>query len=313
MKQLELFEAHLPLRPRCTDDFAYGTRVLPKAAALRRRHIEPQPPWVHLWLPFDYDHDASWCAADEAGLPAPSILAVNPKNGHGHLLYGLRVPLRMDTFGGRKAPVRYAETIQRAMTAKLGADTAYSGFMVKNPLHRSWTVLESDHLFTLGELAGWIGDLAPYRPKPREPRTGIGRNIETFDHVRYWATRGAGGSGPLVLEHKRDGGSLDTWRMACIGCAERFTGEHHYNYQHGANVGPLQRSECRWIGSSVAQWTWRKFTEAGLREWHAARGKAGGKASKRGDLSQTEPWKREGMSRATWYRRRAAAHETVRQ
>ena len=72
-----------------------------------------------------------------------------------------------------------------------------------------------------------------------------------------------------MLEHKRDGGSLDTWRMACIGCAERFTYEHHYSYQHGANVGPLQRSECRWIGSSVAQWTWRKFTEAGLREWHA--------------------------------------------
>ena len=312
MGQLDLFEASLPARPWCSnDDHGRYPRVLPRDAAKRRRYVQPQPPWEHLWLLFDVDRDCAWSAPDEAGLPAPTITAINRQNGHGHLLYGLQVPLRMDTWGGRKPPVRYAETIERAMTAKLRADVSYSGFTCKNPLHRHWTVLESDHLFTLPELHGWIGDLRPYRHKRGAPRTGIGRNVETFDHVRLWATLGTGGSGPLVLEHKADGGSLETWRLACIGAAERFTGEHHADYSHGANRGPLHRSECRWIGNSVARWTWREFTPEGLRAWRAERGRAGGKASKRGvaptSFAQTEPWKREGVSKATWYRRRRAA------
>ena len=40
------------------------------------------------------------------------------------------------------------------MTAKLRADVSYSGFICKNPLHRHWIVLPSDHLFTLPELHG---------------------------------------------------------------------------------------------------------------------------------------------------------------
>ena len=153
VNQLQLFEQHLPAKPYCCDTFARGLTIMPRRAAIRRRYVEPQPPWSHLWLLFDVDRDASWYAADEAGLPAPSLTAVNRQNGHGHLLYGLQVPLRMDTFGGRKAPVRYAETIERAMTAQAYALTwPTSGFTVKNPLHRHWTVLQSGRLFTLREL-----------------------------------------------------------------------------------------------------------------------------------------------------------------
>ena len=311
VNQLQLFETHLPERPYCADSFERGLRILPRRAAMRRRYIEPQPPWEHLWLLFDVDRDASWAAADEAGLPAPSITAINRQNGHGHLLYGLQVPLKMDTFGGRKAPVYYAETVERAMTAKLRADVTYSGLTCKNPLHRHWTVLQSGHLFTLRELHGWIADLRPYRRTRSEPRTGIGRNVETFDHVRIWATRGAAGSGPLVLEHKADGGSLETWRMACTGAAERFTAECHPSYHEGANHGPLQRSECRWIGSSVARWTWEKFTAAGLREWHAAGGREGKRGADPDSARSLRPWEREGVSRATWYRRRERAAGAV--
>ena len=87
--QLEMFEQHVPDRPYCTDDFACGLRILPKPAAVRRRYVQPQPPWVRLWMVFDYDHDCSWDAADKAGLPAPTITVVNRDNGHGHLLYGI--------------------------------------------------------------------------------------------------------------------------------------------------------------------------------------------------------------------------------
>ena len=295
--QLELFERHLPDKPWCSDsEHGAYPRVLPVAAAKRRRYIQPQPPWLRVWLVFDVDRDAAWCAADEVGLPAPTITTINRRNGHGHLLYGVDTPVRLEHWNGRRGPANYLADVERAMTARLRADPLYSGFTCKNPLHRHWTTLHHDHPYSLGELHGWLGDLNQYHLPA--PTVGVGRNVETFDAVRQWAY-------PLVLPHKADGGSLETWRMACTGAAETFTREHH-----GA---PLHGAECGWIGASIARWTWRRFTPEGRRAWHAERGRAGGKASKRGYLTERRPWEREGVSRATWYRRRRAAGKTVRQ
>ena len=295
--QLELFERHLPDKPWCSDDdHGRYPRVLPRTAAQRRRYIQPQPPWLRVWMVFDVDRDASWYAAAEANLPAPTFTAINRQNGHGHLGYGIDTAVRLEDWNGRRGPANYLADVERAMTARLRADPYYSGFTCKNPLHRSWTTLWGDHPYTLGELHGWLGDLNQYTLPQRT--VGVGRNVETFDAVRAWAYR-------LVLPHKADGGSLETWRMACTGAAEQFTGEHH--------DPPLHDSECRWIGASVARWTWREFTPERFAEIQRERGRAGGKVSKRGYLSETKPWEREGVSRATWYRRRAADRETVRQ
>ena len=74
-------------------------------------------------------------------VPAPTITVVNRQNGHGHLLYGIDTPVRMETWGGRRAPARYLADVERAMTVQLGADPSYSGFTCKNPLHRHWVTL----------------------------------------------------------------------------------------------------------------------------------------------------------------------------
>ena len=259
--QLELFERSLPDRPYCTDDFAYGLKVLPRSMAKHRRYIQPQPPWLRLWLVFDYDHDCAWCAADEAGLPAPTITVVNRQNGHGHLLYGIDTPVRMENWGGRRAPARYLADVERAMTAQLGADPSYSGFTCKNPLHRRWVTLYHDHPYSLGELRGWLGDRDEHHLPERV--IGLGRNVETFDWLRRWGYRN-------VLGHKAAGGTPETWREACISEAIRFTQEHHHP--------PLHRSECGWTGSSVSGWTWERFTLPQFVEIQAARGRASGKA-----------------------------------
>jgi hypothetical protein len=205
---LELFAQQLPDRPYCTDDFEHGVRIRPKAVAVLLRHVQPQPPWLRVWMVFDYDHDGSWYAADEAGLPAPTIIVVNPKNGHGHLLYGIDTPVRLEHWGGRRAPANYLAAVERAMTVRLGADPSYSGFMCKNPLHPHWPTLSNDHPYSLGELHGWLGDLNEYYLPERA--IGIGRNVETFDATRKWAYR-------AVLPHKEAGGTLAAWEKACIG------------------------------------------------------------------------------------------------
>ena len=89
---LQLFEASLPERPWCSNR-SHGRypRVLPKLQARRYLYIQPQPPWLRVWLNFDYDRKDAWCAANEAGLPAPTLAVINPD--HGHLAYGLAVPV----------------------------------------------------------------------------------------------------------------------------------------------------------------------------------------------------------------------------
>ena len=234
-RQLELFERTLPAKPYATDDFAYGLRVLPRRAAIRHRYIEPQPSWLHYLLLFDIDRDASWYAADEAGLPSPSITVVNRRNGHGHLLYGLQVPLRMDTWGGRKAPVRYAETIERAMTAKLRADVSYSGFICKNPLHRHWIVLPSDHLFTLPELHG------------SSPRRGCAHGTR---NVAGPVARRASGAPTLIASGPGDRGSV----RGCQGGPGTGGGRCHWpvtpNKLYQEDSGPLCGVRFRWAFGS---------------------------------------------------------------
>ena len=240
------------------------------------------------------------------GLPAPTITTINRRNGHGHLLYGIDTPVRLEHWNGRRAPANYLADVERAMTVKLRADPLYSGFQCKNPLHRHWTTLHHDHPYSLAELHGWLGDLNQYTLPQRT--VGVGRNVECFDAVRRWAYR-------LVREHRADGGSLETWRMACIGAAERFTHDHHGDYHNGPNHGPLHGAECRWIGASIAKWTWRNVTDEWFAARQAERGRAGGVASGAvravGSFEHAKPWEREGVSRRTWYRRRAAARGTV--
>ena len=73
-----------PARAPWCSNHSHGRypRVLPKAEAKRCRYIQPQPPWVRVWLIFDYDRDGAWCAADEAGYRAGTLTVINPENGH---------------------------------------------------------------------------------------------------------------------------------------------------------------------------------------------------------------------------------------
>ena len=256
----QLFEASLPERPWCSNH-SHGRypRVLPKARARRCRYIQPQPPWVRAWLIFDYDRDGAWCAADEAGLPAPTLTVINPENGHGHLAFGLAVPVLLGP-RNKHRPKHYLAAVERAMAVRLGADLSYGGFTCKNPLHPYWETLSNDHLYTLPELAGWLGDLNDYR-LPIRRVIGLGRNVETFEAVRRWAYRG-------IRAHKEAGGTLDTWRQRCIQYAEAYTVARH--------MPALDRSECRSIGRSVGRWTWERVTDEWFSNRQAARGRASG-------------------------------------
>ncbi|MCF9892204.1 primase C-terminal domain-containing protein, partial [Vibrio parahaemolyticus] len=72
---------------------------------------------------------------------------------------------------------------------------------------------------------------------------------------------------------------------------------------------PLPMSEVKAIAKSIANWTYREFTPEKFRQSQAKKGAKGGKASKRKSVASSErtlkPWEDLGISRPTYYRRKA--------
>jgi hypothetical protein len=164
--------------------------------------------------------------------------------------------------------------------------------IAKNPLHPSWRVIwGASAPYTLDDLESWLFE-TDMRPEPTVAEiTGTGRNCTIFDDVRGVAYR-------EILKFKRDGGTPEAWRDRCEALAR------------GSNLQfqrPLPYSEVRSISKSIARWTWRRFSDAAFTERQSILGRRGMASRWAGHTSaeETQPWKQVGVSRATWYRRKA--------
>lgn len=187
--ELHQFYDDLASKPYCTNakGFCY---IRSKSHAIRHSHIQPNHPAICKWLAFDIDDPNALFTCFDEGLPPPQIIIKNPTNGHAHYLYRLTTPIGTGGNSSMKA-VRYLASVQKALASALGADSGYSGNLIKNPCH-------SDHetyltgaqpSYTLAELANHL-DLEPlYAQATQEPANdiGYGRNVGVFDHVRHKA------------------------------------------------------------------------------------------------------------------------------
>lgn len=178
----------LPKRPYCTNDLSYGIRPRDYQQAIKLPYIQLNPPGIVSWLIFDIDRAGAAYAWEQANLPHPNLIAVNPENGHAHLYYALETPV-ITTPNGKDHPIRYLAAIQRAYTELLQADANYSGLIAKNPRVAMWRVLVgAANTWSLGELAEWVDDLNAYRKIPNSSEAiGLGRNCYLFEMLRVWA------------------------------------------------------------------------------------------------------------------------------
>lgn len=266
----ELFEpSRFPRAAYCSDGKGYPTRLRRFPLALRKPQIQINPPTLTYWLVFDIDREQGGLAWDYAGLPYPTWSAVNPDNGHAHIVYGLEVAV-CTSEAARIAPLRYLSAVYTAMAERMGADKSYAGLLTHNPTHKHWrTYWGRRQPYDLGELADYL-ELPPYSDhfKPgaealeaaNQDVFAYGRNCTMFDQLRAWAYT-------AVREYR--GGKITAWRESVQAKAESL---------NTFNV-PLLDSEVSSIAKSVAKWVW-KYDKDALAKFLARQSRKGSRTKR---------------------------------
>jgi hypothetical protein len=221
-------------------------RKVSKKYALGMKTIQLNGPRQKRYLCFDIDREHAGIAWQDANLPIPNLIIRNPRNGHAHLVWELAQPVwerrRDDDRSGEALPVRYMNAVYRAMREALGADPAYNGLLVKNPLHPDWhTICGRLKPYTLEELSQNL-DLTISEPT-RLRDNQEGRNCTLFDSIRIWAYRAKSSYRNLV-----------SFREATQIEIESLNDQLD---------NPLPDKELIGIVKSVSHWVWNNYTGSG--------------------------------------------------
>jgi hypothetical protein len=206
------------------------------------------------WLVYDVDRNSDfgmdWIEREVA---PPNFAVVNPENGHAHYVYILQTPVYMSGKVSLRA-INYLHAVDEALTAKLGADKAYTKLICKNPFHEDWQYFPFHYdQYTLKELAEKL-KLKKVRARERvDLSDSYGRNCAIFDAVRHFAYR-------IIREydysfneffnklHERASGLNDEFRFTSL-------------------KGKLLKSELCGIIKSIAKWCWSRFSFKGFKFW----------------------------------------------
>lgn len=234
----ESFIEALPDKVRSAEFKDEGTRFRRKEKALAYRYVELN----QLYKKFiALDIDIPGCAFlwDERGLPPPTFVIINPQNTHCHYLYELKTPVYY-TEQARRAPQKFYEATDIALTHMLGADLGFTGHLVKNPIHPDWRTICHNNKLDLEDFQDYGLDLRAYKRKLVLRESGIGRNTTLFDTLRHWAYIEVKNHPSLAAFQA----SVDTKALTINGM---FL--DHFN-------GLLPAKEVLSTAKSVAKWTW---------------------------------------------------------
>ena len=212
-------------------------------------------------------------------LPDPNWTVWRRSNSHAHVAWTLAKPVhRYPT--ARPEPLQYFAGVAEYYAHAVGADPGYAGVLVHNPIsiYRSpyTTAWGPEEPYTLDQLASVI----PFGWEPPTVRqTGVGRNCDLFEAGMRWAGRRANADLPVL--------------PALLAANQEF--DHPLPlHEVQATAKQIEGYRKRWAarGWHCPRWLSRQ----------AARGRKGGRP--RLYEAGREPWTLEGVSRATWYRRR---------
>ena len=231
---------------------------------------------------------------DEA-LPCPNVIVQRRASGNVHAHFMLATPVHRGD-QARAAPLGALARCSEYLAVRLRADRGYRGVLTLNP---AWPGPE----YQTSYLRAWpfeLAELGAIIPKgwqaPAVPLTAIGRNVGLF----RWAVREA--HRPRAAELIRFHGSKD-----CPVWERIVSAKNDATY----GVQALPASEVRSIARSSARYSLAQYDRERFRELQRARGKRSRRGADPASARSMRPWEADGVSRRTWYRRRAAGRGTV--
>ena len=230
-----------------------------------------------------------------AELPDPNWIVRRVANGHAHPVWTLAAPVHRYP-AARIEPLRYLANLADYYGHAMGADPGFAGVLAHNPAPR---YRQDQFRTTWGRRAPYtldqLSSVIPFGWQPPAARqTGVGRNCDLFASGMGWA-------GWQAHAH-----------LAVLPALLVVNQE----FEH-----PLPLSEVQATARQIEKYR-RRWAARG---WHSPRwiarqaarsAKQTGKARKAsaspvGSNEEMKPWLAEGISRRTWYRRRAAERGTV--
>ncbi|MBI1624942.1 replication initiation protein [Comamonas suwonensis] len=242
---LTSFIEALPEKVRSAEYKDEGTRFRRKEKALAYRYVELNQLYKK-FIALDIDIPGSAFFWDERGLPPPSIIVINPENAHCQYFYELKTPVYY-TEEARRAPQKFYEATDIALTHMLGADLGFTGHLVKNPIHPYWHTICHNNKVDLEDFQDYGVDLRAYKRKLALRESGIGRNTTLFDTLRHWA----------YVEVKKYP-SLAAFQASVDTKALTING--HF-IDHLNSVLPAK--EVLSTAKSVGKWTWKHRNRIG--------------------------------------------------
>ena len=230
-------------------------------------------------------------------LPVPSWTVTRKSNGHAHCAWTLETPVHKYSTA-RLEPQRYLTTISEFYAETVAADSGFTGTLCHNPAPRFrqdefTTTWGREEPFSLSELANVI----PFNwEPPRVRRTGVGRNSDLFEAGLKWAGRQANaGTAVLTALHITNQGldpRLDDPELAAMARSiERYRARWAAHGWHSP----------RWIAKQAA-----RGIKSGEKRAQGVQGPQR-QSCGAGSNEELKPWEAEGISRRTWYRRRATS------
>ena len=253
------------------------SKPLPVAAAMRQPHIDLANAGSS-YASFTLDCDSPSWASALGDHPYPSIIVQNRDNHRAHLTWCITNPVHCYT-SARAAPLRFLADVNAAYTRQFGSDPGYGGRLTKNPLHANFIAIPAAaRAYTLTDLASAILKAGPRLPREVDT-TRAGRNCSLFTEAMRYASRNRGDPVlPFVV-------ALNESEYGTAG---------------------LDQRECESIARSVERYRtkWQRHTMS-FTERQAMRGKRSKRPPAPDSERTTAPWLAMGISRRTYYRRKA--------
>ena len=234
-------------------------------------------------------------------LPTPNVIVQRLASGNVHATYMIDPAVHRpcdSRHDVRMKPLQLLGRVSEYLNEALLGDAGYSGVLTHNP---EWPGPEF-HTDYLREPPWTLAELNAHIPRawriPARPLTVIGKNVALF----RWAVKEAHRPRSAEIIHAYGRADCPDW----LAIVRR---RHDAWYGQCGGLYSLPGREIDQVAISAARYSLRQYSPAIFRRRQTERGKASG-AVRRGDGSDlsrevTHPWEAEGVSRRTWYRRRA--------